>query len=169
MIGVMTIWPRKLPDLGAAPEVRGLHAWFNTPENQPLSLAGLRGRVVLFDFWTYVCGNCTRTLPFLTDLHSRTHASGLTMLGIHTPELGVDRRARNVADAIARHRIRYPVAQDNDMATWDAYGVHYWPTVFLVDAEGRVRHTQVGEGGYRRLDGAVQTLLAERAAGAAAA
>jgi cytochrome c biogenesis protein CcdA/thiol-disulfide isomerase/thioredoxin len=150
-----------LPRLGRAPDFTGTQRWFNS---EPLHLAKLRGRVVLVDFWTYTCINCIRTLPFLTALDQRYRSSGLTIVGVHTPEFSFEHDAGNVARAISDDHIHYPVAQDNDYATWDAWGNQYWPAEYLVDATGQVRHTQFGEGDYKQSEAAVRALLAEAGA-----
>jgi cytochrome c biogenesis protein CcdA/thiol-disulfide isomerase/thioredoxin len=150
-----------LPVLGAAPGFSGTQRWFGTPGGRPLSLRGLRGRVVLVDFWTYSCVNCLRTLPYLEAWDRRYRAAGLTIVGVHTPEFPFEKDAGNVAAAIAREGIRYPVVQDNEMATWNAYGNEYWPAEYFVDARGRVRFAHVGEGGYGRKEQVIRALLAE--------
>jgi cytochrome c biogenesis protein CcdA/thiol-disulfide isomerase/thioredoxin len=150
-----------LPDLGAAPDFTGTQRWFNS---QPLSLKALRGRVVLVDFWTYTCINCLRTLPFLEAWDKRYRSAGLTIVGVHAPEFGFEHDAGNVQRAIASNHIKYPVVQDNDLATWNAYGNQYWPAEYLIDAEGQVRETHFGEGDYSKSEWAIRSLLAERGA-----
>jgi thiol-disulfide isomerase/thioredoxin len=136
--------------------------WFNTPGDRPLSLSGaLHGHVVLVDFWTYTCINCIRTLPFLKALDARYRKDGLVIVGVHTPEFPFERDAGNVQRAIAQNKLRYPVVQDNENATWDAYGNQYWPAEYFVDARGRVRHTHFGEGDYGADERIVRALLAE--------
>lgn len=151
----------RLPDLGRAPDFVGNQRWFNTAGGRPLTLAGLRGRVVLVDFWTYTCINCLRTLPGLEQLDARYRRAGLTIVGVHSPEFPFERSAGNVRAAIARTGIRYPVAQDNDLATWDAWGNQYWPASYLIDARGHVRWTHAGEGAEEAKERAVRELLAE--------
>jgi len=158
-----------LPALGAAPDFTGTQKWFNTPGGQPLTLAGLRGRVVLVDFWTYTCINCLRTLPYLEAWDKRYRSEGLTIVGVHAPEFGFEREAGNVARAIRTNGIRYPVVQDNDLATWNAWGNQYWPAEYLIDARGQVRHVQFGEGDYDKSEAAIRALLAERGAAVGAA
>jgi len=154
--------PAGLPRYGLAPEFTGTQRWFNTPGGRPLSLRELRGRVVLVDFWTYTCINCLRTLPYLTAWDRRYRDAGLTIVGVHSPEFSFEKDAGNVKDAIERAGIRYPVAQDNDMATWDAWGNQYWPAEFLIDATGHVRRGHFGEGEYAETERAIRSLLAER-------
>ena len=150
-----------LPVLGRAPDFTGNDRWFNTPGNAPLDLAGLRGGVVLIDFWTYTCINCLRTLPYLRAWDGRYRDRGLTIVGVHTPEFVFEREAENVREAIAANRIRYPVAQDNEFATWNAWGNRYWPAKYLIDARGRVRYAHFGEGAYEETEAAIRALLAE--------
>jgi cytochrome c biogenesis protein CcdA/thiol-disulfide isomerase/thioredoxin len=151
----------RLPVLGAAPEFRGNQEWFNTPGGRALSLRELRGEVVLVDFWTYTCINCIRTLPYLKAWDERYGEDGLTVVGVHTPEFPFEREAGNVADAIEQNGLGYAVAQDNEYATWSAYGNEYWPAKYLIDAQGRVRYTHFGEGEYEETEAAIRELLAE--------
>jgi cytochrome c biogenesis protein CcdA/thiol-disulfide isomerase/thioredoxin len=150
-----------LPSLGAAPEFVGTQRWFNTVGGAPLTLAGLRGRVVLVDFWTYTCINCLRTLPYLEAWDARYRQAGLTIVGVHTPEFSFEHDASNVAGAIKSLGIKYPVAQDNNMSTWNAWGNQYWPAEFLVDAKGQVRNAHFGEGDYAATEADIRALLAE--------
>lgn len=149
-----------LPVLGRAPELLGVHPWLNTPGSEPLTLAGLGGRVALIEFWTFACGNCRRTLPFLRRMHRRYEA-GLTVVGVHTPELPFERARRNVERAVRERGIEFPVGLDNDYAAWNAYGNQYWPSLYLLDRAGQVRYTHIGEGNYRRTEAAIRALLAE--------
>jgi cytochrome c biogenesis protein CcdA/thiol-disulfide isomerase/thioredoxin len=151
----------RLPVLGPAPEFTGNQAWFNTPGERPLTLRGLRGKVVLIDFWTYTCINCIRTLPYVKAWDARYRDRGLVTVGVHTPEFPFERDEQNVRDAIAQNGLRYPVAQDNDYATWNAYSNEYWPAKYLIDARGRVRYTHFGEGDYGETESAIRALLAE--------
>src|SRR3954469_286368 len=151
----------KLQVLGAAPDFTGNQRWFNTPGERPLSIADLRGKVVLVDFWTYTCINCLRTLPYLKALDARYRKDGLVIVGVHTPEFPFERDPNNVLRAIKQNGIRYPVAQDNKYATWDAYGNQYWPAEYFIDARGRVRFTHFGEGNYKQKEHVVRQLLAE--------
>jgi cytochrome c biogenesis protein CcdA/thiol-disulfide isomerase/thioredoxin len=151
----------KLPRLGPAPEFTGTQRWFNTPGGRPLSLKALRGHVVLIDFWTYTCINCLRTLPYLEAWDARYRRDGLVIVGVHSPEFPFEREAGNVAGAIGREGIRYPVAQDNELKTWQAWGNQYWPAEYLIDARGQVRHAHFGEGEYDRSEMAIRALLRE--------
>ncbi|MGN6201581.1 MAG: redoxin domain-containing protein, partial [Solirubrobacterales bacterium] len=150
-----------LPVLGKAPEFVGTERWFNTPDDQPLTLKGLRGRVVLVDFWTYSCINCLRTLPYLKAWDARYRKDGLTIVGVHTPEFPFERDAGNVEEAIERNGIRYPVVQDNEQQTWSAYGNQYWPAEYFIDAHGNVRYVHFGEGEYGEKEQVIRQLLAE--------
>jgi cytochrome c biogenesis protein CcdA/thiol-disulfide isomerase/thioredoxin len=150
-----------LPVLGTAPEFVDNQRWFNTPGGRPLTLSSLRGRVVLVDFWTYSCINCLRTLPYLTAWDRAYRKAGLTIVGVHSPEFPFEKEASNVQEAIERNGIHYPVAQDNELATWNAYGNQYWPAEYFIDARGRVRYAHFGEGEYGKKEQIIRQLLAE--------
>jgi cytochrome c biogenesis protein CcdA/thiol-disulfide isomerase/thioredoxin len=154
-----------LPDVGTAPEFKETEDWFNTGvgghSHTPLTLASLRGRVVLVDFWTYTCINCIRTLPYLKAWYAAYHNDGLTIVGVESPEFAFEKVASNVADAIEQFGLRYPVVQDNDLGTWDAYGTDVWPADYLIDAHGQVRYEAFGEGDYGQTETAIRALLAE--------
>jgi cytochrome c biogenesis protein CcdA/thiol-disulfide isomerase/thioredoxin len=150
-----------LPKLGAAPEFTKTQRWFNTLGGRPESLRSLRGRVVLVDFWTYTCINCLRTLPYLEAWDRRYRSAGLTIVGVHTPEFAFEHDAANVQRAVGQLGIRYPVVQDNENGTWDAYANMYWPADYLIDATGEVRYASVGEGDYGKTEAAIRSLLAE--------
>ena len=147
-----------LDDYGLAPDFTGNDRWFNS---RPLTLEGLRGRVVLVDFWTYTCINCIRTLPHLVAWDKAYRDAGLTIVGVHAPEFAFEKRASNVERALRQNGIRYPVAQDNEMATWDAWGNRYWPAKYLIDQRGHVRYVHFGEGDYAETEQAIRSLLAE--------
>jgi cytochrome c biogenesis protein CcdA/thiol-disulfide isomerase/thioredoxin len=151
----------ELKALGEAPEFMETQDWFNTPGDAPLTLSSLRGRVVLVDFWTYTCINCIRTLPYLKAWDAAYRNEGLTIVGVETPEFPFERDAANVANAISQFGLHYPVVQDNDMGTWNAYGNQYWPADYLIDAKGQVRYTSFGEGDYSETETAIRALLAE--------
>ena len=157
-----------LPILGDAPEFADTQRWFNS---LPLTMKRLRGRVVLIDFWTYTCINCLRTLPYIRAWDERYRDEGLTIVGVHTPEFAFERKASNVQRAIRTERLRYPVVQDNEFGTWNAFTNQGWPSKFLIDATGKVRYAHLGEGEYEETEAAIRTLLAEagkRKLGAAA-
>jgi cytochrome c biogenesis protein CcdA/thiol-disulfide isomerase/thioredoxin len=153
--------PLSLDTYGQAPDFTGTQEWFNTPDDQPLSISELRGKVVLIDFWTYTCINCIRTLPYLEAWQQRYGKQGFTIVGVHSPEFPFEKDADNVAAAIRQNHLTYPVAQDNDLATWNAWGNQYWPAHYLVDSEGNVRDAHFGEGGYEETERAIRTLLHE--------
>lgn len=150
---------RALPDYGPAPELRGLAGWINSP---PLSLAGLKGKVVLVRFWTFECINCRHTLATTQTWYDRYHPRGFEIVAVHTPELPAEKVAANVARAVRRERITYPVALDPGYATWDAFHNEYWPAEYLVDAAGRIRYVHFGEGDTEAAERAIQELLAIR-------
>jgi cytochrome c biogenesis protein CcdA/thiol-disulfide isomerase/thioredoxin len=152
---------RGLKVLGDAPEFTETEDWFNTPGNRPLTLAGLHGRVVLVDFWTYTCINCIRTLPYLKAWNADYGKDGLTIVGVETPEFAFEHEASNVQDAIDQFGLHYPVVQDNNMGTWNAYGNEYWPADYLIDSSGHVRYATAGEGDYSQTETAIRALLAE--------
>ncbi len=159
---------RKLTDAGPAPEFTETEDWFNTGvgghQNKPLTLTGLRGHVVLIDFWTYTCINCIRTLPYLEAWDAAYRRDGLTIVGVETPEFAFEHDASNVANAIAQFGIHYPVVQDNEMGTWNAYDNEYWPADYLIDTHGHVRYATFGEGDYSQTETAIRALLAEAGA-----
>ena len=141
---------------GNAPNFVGISNWFNSA---PLTMASLRGKVVLVDFWTYGCVNCVNTLPHVTQLYAKYRDRGLVVVGVHTPEFPFERSAANVQAALKRHGITYPVAQDNDSQTWDAYGNHYWPAQYIIDQNGRIVFHHDGEGQYDQIDRMIGHLL----------
>ncbi|MCP3393157.1 thioredoxin family protein [Bradyrhizobium sp. CCGB12] len=139
-----------------APDFTGINTWFNS---KPLSMADLRGKVVLVDFWTYGCVNCVNTLPHVTDLYAKYKDRGLVVVGVHTPEFPFERSASNVQAALKRHGITYPVAQDNDSKTWNAYRNRYWPAQYIIDQTGKIVFQHEGEGSYDQIDRTVARLL----------
>jgi len=144
-------------DHGAAPEFSGIDQWLNTP---PLTMAGLRGKVVLIDFWTYACVNCLRTLPYINRWARLYRQQGLVVVGVHTPEFPFERSTANLQTAMDRFGVKHPVAQDNRYATWKAYDNKYWPATYLVDANGRIQYRHFGEGAYEETEAAIRVLLA---------
>jgi thiol-disulfide isomerase/thioredoxin len=139
-----------------APDFAGVTNWFNS---KPLGIADLRGKVVLVDFWTYGCVNCVNTLPHVTELYAKYKDKGLVVVGVHTPEFQFERSASNVQAALKRHGITYPVAQDNDSRTWNAYNNRYWPAQYIIDQNGKIVFQHEGEGGYDQIDRTVAGLL----------
>lgn len=133
--------------------------WINS---EPLKLKDLRGRVVLIDFWTFGCFNCRNTLPFVKRWDDRYREKGFTVIGVHSPEFDDERKVENLRREVASLGIRYPVVTDNDYQTWNAFNVEAWPTVFLLDKQGRIRWMHVGEGDYDEAERIIQSLLAEK-------
>jgi thiol-disulfide isomerase/thioredoxin len=143
---------------GHLPSLEGATAWLNSP---PLTPEGLRGKVVAVDFWTYTCINWLRTLPYIRAWAQRYHDHGLVVIGVHTPEFPFEHDLENVRRAVKEMQVAYPVAVDNEYAVWDAFNNHYWPALYLVDAQGRIRRHQFGEGDYDEAEGVIQQLLLE--------
>ena len=143
-----------IPD--SAPDIRG-RPWINSA---PLSLARLKGRVILVDFWTYACGNCRRALPYVASWHERYAASGLVVIGVHTPEFDDERIDANVRAAVKRLGIRYPVVEDNDYRIWNGWCNRFWPALYLIDHTGRIVYHHFGEGDYTRTEAEIRALLA---------
>ena len=147
------------PEVGAlAPDFAGVTRWLNSA---PLSIDDLRGKVVLVDFWTYTCINCLRTLPFVRDWHVKYSPEGLVVVGVHTPEFQFEHAEPNVREAMARERVLWPVAMDNDYSTWRAYRNRYWPHKFLIDSNGAIRYHHIGEGAYEETERQIRALLEE--------
>lgn len=145
-----------------APEFIGISKWLNLPDASPVpSIKNLKGKVVLVDFWTYTCINCIRTLPHVTSWYDKYKDSGFVVIGVHTPEFAFEHDTNNVLRAIQMFGIHYPVAQDNNYATWNNYANQYWPAEYLIDAQGVVRRTEFGEGQYDKMELAIQALLKE--------
>jgi len=149
----------QFPVEGDLPSLKGATEWLNS---QPLTAAGLRGQVVLVDFWTYTCINCINTLPHVRSWNQKYKDQGLTVIGVHTPEYSFERDTDNVKAAIKRFGITYPVAQDNRYATWGAYNNQYWPAVYLIDKKGQVVYSHFGEGDYAETEAKIQALLAQK-------
>jgi thiol-disulfide isomerase/thioredoxin len=142
-----------------APELTKITGFINS---NPITLADLRGKVVLVDFWTYSCINCIRTIPYLNAWHEKYADNGLVIVGVHTPEFEFEKDHNNVKAAVEKFDIRYPIAQDNEKETWKAYENRYWPRKYLIDPEGYVRYDHIGEGAYAETEKVIQSLLAER-------
>jgi cytochrome c biogenesis protein CcdA/thiol-disulfide isomerase/thioredoxin len=139
-----------------APEFAEIETWLNSP---PLTMQGLKGKVVLIDFWTYSCINCVRTLPYITDWDRKYRDMGLVIVGVHSPEFEFEKKTANVEAAIAQHGIRYPVAQDNRLSTWLNFNNRYWPAHYLIDRQGQVVYTHFGEGKYDVTENNIRYLL----------
>jgi cytochrome c biogenesis protein CcdA/thiol-disulfide isomerase/thioredoxin len=149
-----------LRDFGAAPEFAGVSEWINS---KPLTLRGLRGKVVLIDFWTYSCINCLRTLPHVKAWYRTYHRRGLVVVGVHTPEFAFEHVPGNVRSAVRRLGVEYPVALDNDYGTWNAWQNQYWPAKYLIDRRGHLRYYHFGEGEYDTTEARIRSLLGESA------
>jgi thiol-disulfide isomerase/thioredoxin len=134
--------------------------WFNS---QPLRLAGLAGQVVLVEFWTYGCYNCRNVEPHIRKWYQAYHSRGLEIIAVHSPEFDWERKPDNVRAYVRKRGIRYPVVLDNDFRIWRTWSNHYWPALYLVDKQGRVRYRQIGEGAYERTEAMIRQLLAEPA------
>ena len=147
-----------LPVEGELPSFGGASGWLNS---QPLTKDGLRGKVVLVDFWTYTCINWLRTFPYVCAWAGKYKEQGLVVIGVHTPEFRFEKDLDNVRRAVKDRKIDFPVAIDNDYGVWRAFDNHYWPALYLIDAQGRIRHHQFGEGGYERTERIIQQLLGE--------
>ncbi len=143
---------------GNAPDFIAGGQWFNS---EPLTMSALRGKVVLVDFWTYTCINCIRTLPYIKAWHEKYKDKGLVIVGVHTPEFEFEKNPENVQRALKDFGLTYPVVQDNDYATWQAYANHYWPAKYLIDKDGKIRYTHFGEGDYDETETMIQKLLSE--------
>ena len=150
-----------LQSCGTAPPIKGGTRWLNTPGGGPVSLSSLRGKVTLIDFWAYSCINCQRSLPHVVAWNKTYAADGLQVIGIHSPEFAFEKSTRNVQQAIRKEGIPYPVAQDNDLATWTNYRNRYWPAEYLIDSSGTVRNIKFGEGDYAATETMVRQLLTQ--------
>jgi cytochrome c biogenesis protein CcdA/thiol-disulfide isomerase/thioredoxin len=141
-----------------APEFTGIQSWINS---NPQTIAGLKGKVVLIDFWTYTCINCIRSLPYVQGWYSHYQKDGLVVIGVEAPEFSYEKIPSNVAAAVKQDGLTYPIAIDGDLATWNAYQNQYWPAEYLIDRNGNVRREHFGEGEYDQTEQAIRGLLAE--------
>ena len=144
-----------------APEFTGITGFINNPNS--IKLADLKGKVVLVHFWTYTCINCIHTIPYLNDWYQKYSNRGLVIIGVQTPEFSNEKNIDNVKTAVNQFKIKYPVILDNNYATWNAYGNNYWPRDYLVDNQGYIRYSHIGEGDYGETEQMIQSLLAEGA------
>jgi thiol-disulfide isomerase/thioredoxin len=147
-----------LPIEGQIPDFHGATGWLNS---EPLTATDLRGKVVLVDFWTYTCINWLRTLGYVRAWAEKYEDQELVVVGVHTPEFPFEHDLDNVREAAKDMRVAYPIALDNDYAVWRAFDNHYWPAVYIADAQGRIRHHRFGEGGYEECETIIQRLLRE--------
>jgi thiol-disulfide isomerase/thioredoxin len=150
--------PLRLPSEGGFPSLGGATGWLSS---QPLTAAGLRGKVVLIDFWTYTCVNWRRTLPYVRGWAERYKNQGLVAIGVHTPEFSFEHNVDNIRWAIKDMKIDYPIAIDSDYAIWRAFNNEYWPALYFIDVKGHIRHHQFGEGEYAQSERVIQQLLTE--------
>ncbi|MEH2295405.1 thioredoxin family protein [Nostoc sp.] len=146
----------KPPAGKSLPEFQGISQWLNST---PLSIADLKGSVVLIQFWTFACINCQRTLPYITRWHRQYESQGLKVIGIHTPEFAFERDPNNIKKALRQHKITYPVPVDNEYKTWKAYDNQYWPHMFLADRQGLLQYDHIGEGEYEKIEQTIRQLL----------
>lgn len=140
----------------SSPEIKGITHWINS---SALTLAELRGKVVLIDFWTYSCINCIRTQPYLNAWYEAYHDEGFEIIGVHAPEFEFEKNIPNVERAVKDEEITYPVAMDNDYATWNSFDNHYWPAKYLIDQAGQIVYTHFGEGAYDEMERQIRGLL----------
>jgi len=147
-----------------APEFAQISGYINTPNNNPLTLSSLKGKVVLVYIWTYTCINSIRPMPYIHDWNQKYSDKGLVIVGVHSPEFTFEKNYTNVKDAVQRFGITYPVILDSDHGTWNAYGNNYWPRFYLIDTHGYIRYDHIGEGSYDQTEKAIRSLLVERAA-----
>ncbi|MBV9177267.1 MAG: redoxin family protein [Nitrososphaeraceae archaeon] len=147
-----------------APEFAQISGYINTPNNSPITLSSLRGKVVLLYIWTYTCINSIRPMPYIDDWNQKYSNKGLVVVGVHSPEFQFEKNYTNVKNAVQRFGIRYPVILDSDHGTWNAYGNNYWPRFYLIDTQGYIRYDHIGEGSYDQIEKSIQSLVAERAA-----
>ena len=153
--------PRAVADGPVAPQLAGITGWINT---EPFNLDEFRGQVVLVDFWTYTCVNCIRTLPFLKEWHDKYADLGLVIVGVHSPEFEFEKLTENVEAAAVDYGLKYPIVQDNDFRTWRAYSNRAWPAKYLIDKDGIVRYSHIGEGAYTTTEEWIRDLLVESGA-----
>jgi thiol-disulfide isomerase/thioredoxin len=147
-----------------APEFAQISGYLNTPNNSPLTLSSLKGKVVLVYIWTYTCINSIRPMPYIHDWNQKYSNNGLVIVGVHSPEFQFEKNYDNVKHAVQRFGITYPVVLDSDHGTWNAFRNNYWPRYYLIDSQGNIRYDHIGEGSYGQIEKSIQSLLAERAA-----
>jgi len=158
LMQTMAMRAHPLPIEGALPSLVGATTWLNS---QPLTPEALRGKVVVVNFWTYTCINWQRSEPYVRAWADKYKDQGLVVIGVHTPEFAFEKNVDNIRPALTTFRINYPVAVDSDYAIWQAFANRYWPALYVVDANGKIRHHQFGEGEYERTEAVIQQLLRE--------
>lgn len=151
----------ELQNCGPAPAITGITTWLNTPDGKPLTAESLTGTVTIVDFWTFDCINCRRAIPHVTAWYEQYHDVGLETIGVHSPEYPFERELAGVKRAAADLGIHYPIAVDNDFTTWDSFSNNYWPALYLIDAQGQVRHVAYGEGAYDETEELIRELLVQ--------
>ena len=149
--------PRPAPELPKK-------GWLNTPAEEPLQLAKLRGKVVLVEFWTFACWNCKNVLPYVKSWHEKYSPQGLVVIGVHTPESEPERKLDKVKKALREQGITFPVVLDNDFDTWNRYQNEYWPAIYLIDSSGQIVYVAIGEGDYGKTEARIQELLKQAGA-----
>jgi len=142
-----------------APDFSGIGHWINS---DPLTMQRLKGKVVLVEFWTFDCINCIHVIPYVKQWHERYKDQGLVVVGVHTPENAHERVLENLEGAVNRFGISYPIAQDNDYKTWDAYGTRFWPALYLIDRSGKIVYRHYGEGDYDVTEARIRRALSDR-------
>ncbi|WP_013321481.1 thioredoxin family protein [Gloeothece verrucosa] len=140
----------------ALPDFQGITEWLNS---KPLTIADLKGNVILIQFWTFACINCQRTIPYIVRWHNQYKTKGLKVIGVHTPEFAYERELKNIRRAMEQRQISYAVAVDNDYKTWNAYSNQYWPHLFLADRQGLICYDHIGEGAYQETEQMIRKLL----------
>jgi len=149
----------EMRDYGRAPEFAGIEGWMNSA---PLTIAGLRGKVVLVEFWTHECINCLHALPHTVKWYDKYKDQGLVVVGVHTPETEAEMQIEGLQAAIRKFGIKFPVARDTRFATWEAYDNHFWPASYLIDRQGTIVRKHIGEGDYGETESAIRQLLAAK-------
>lgn len=142
-----------------APEIKNKGKWVNTTKE--LTRDDLKGKVVLIEFWTFGCYNCTNTLPYLNEWYKKYKSNEFEIIGIHCPEFDNERNLENVKTSVEKLGIKYPVLTDNEFSVWQKYDVHAWPTIFLIDKKGEIRYKKSGEGKYDKTESVIKLLLEE--------
>ena len=158
-----SVWSQSSIDESRYPDAPALVGITDYIHTTPAKLAQeMKGKVVVYDFWTFNCINCIHTLPHVVDLYNKYLSKDVLVIGVHSPETFVEKDPNNVRDAVQRYNIQYPVVTDNEFQTWNAFGNHYWPHIYIADAQGKIRYDHIGEGAYDEIDKTVGDLLSEQ-------